>query len=255
MTDKPPALPEITPSPFAPPATLGAAEVHLLLLDLRRVDNALMRDAQGWMSASEQARTNQFKRGAPAYLASRWLLRRSLARYLGCSPAAVPLARTDKGKPYIEGSELQFSLSHSDNWALLAVTQGRAIGVDLEAHTTRTRSLQAIAERYFDPRETAQLLSLPAAAQRDYFYRLWTLKEALLKAIGCGISGGLDKSCFHWSDAVAPISAIIDPSLSTLPWQFAQWQGLEGALIALAYAAPEPLTCGCYDPLIEPAFP
>jgi 4'-phosphopantetheinyl transferase len=48
-----------------------------------------------------------------------------------------------------------------------------------------------IAERYFSPREAAQLRSLPRVQQSLAFFRCWTRKEAYLKALGCGISGGL----------------------------------------------------------------
>ena len=89
--------------------------------------------------------------------------------------------------PFIAG----LSWSHGAQYCAAALGQGR-VGVDLETIRPR-KQLQSIAESYFDPRETAWLASLPAAAQLRGFYILWVAKEALLKALGTGIVGGLQR--------------------------------------------------------------
>ncbi len=247
--------------PFSTPMSLEHQQVHLWLLDLRHVDEWHSRAALSVMSAEEQIKAEKFIRGKESYIASRWLLRSCLARYTGTPAAAITFARTDKGKPYIPHSDIHFSLSHSGHWALLAVSRTALLGVDIEANR-RTRDLPGIAEHYFHPQEYALLSRLPADDQTDYFYRLWTLKEAFFKAIGLGISAGLENIHFTLASDNNPgappqIRAAINPTLphAHADWQFQQWQLPEGDLIALAYAATAPQPTIWFDALAAPAFP
>lgn len=254
---------------FSSPTHLEAQQAHLWLLDLRRFGEAYQSAATSVMSAAELAKAQRFKRGKESYIASRWLLRTCLARYTGTSAPTIEFARTAQGKPYLPGSNIHFSLSHSGPWALLAIAPTPLIGVDIEANR-RARDLLSIAQHYYHPEESAQLNSLNAEQQDDYFYRLWTLKEAFFKAIGTGISAGLDKVHFSLtnngdnqdpsqdpSQNHPPIRAIIHPQLANADalWQFRQWQLPEGDLIALAYAATEPSQTIWFDALAAPAFP
>jgi 4'-phosphopantetheinyl transferase len=250
---------------FSTPINLGSQQVHMWLLDLRRFGDDHQRAANGAMSSEERARAQKFIRGKESYIASRWLLRTCLAHYTGTTAAAIEFARTDKGKPFLQNSDIHFSLSHSGHWALLAVSQTPLIGVDIEANR-RARDLPSIAENYFHPKEIALLGSIPTDKQADYFYRLWTLKEAFFKAIGIGISAGLDNIHFILDTPLIPnnkeqeqlrISATINPQIAhaDAPWQFQQWQLPEGDLIALAYAAAEPQQAIWFDALAAPAFP
>lgn len=253
-------LPALPAPEFSPPTSLGEAQVHLWLLDIRQFSALHAAVAELMMSADEQQRAQAFKRGKEDYIASRWLLRSCLARYTGTAPASIGFARTEQGKPFIPNSKIHFSLSHSGHWALLAVANTPLLGVDIEANR-RVRDITSIAERYYHPQEYTQLCTLAADLQSDYFYRLWTLKEAFLKAMGTGISAGLDQINFNLSDS--PISATINSQLETATsqietagrlWQFQQWQ-LEGDLIALACkanTAPQAIWC---DALATPAFP
>lgn len=245
----------LPPPAFSTPISLDNEQVHLWLLDLRRMDEHHLALANKIMSNAEQARAQTFTRGKDNYLASRWLLRSCLARYTGMPAGDIHFAHTDKGKPFIPHSDIHFSLSHSGNWAVLAITRGRQLGVDLEARQ-RQRSILNIAERYYHPLEYAQLKALPAELQADCFYRLWTLKEAFFKALGTGISAGLEKIQFDLNSTVdqPAIHAGIDPQLTDNIWQFEQWQLAEGELVALAYVAPTAMQTLWFDAL-TPAFP
>jgi hypothetical protein len=92
---------------------------------------------------------------------------------------------------YEARGDLQSSVSHSAELALIAVANGRAVGVDVEAMRAGRR-LQAIAESRFSPGEAAALRALDESERDAAFYRLWVRKEAYLKATGEGIAGGLD---------------------------------------------------------------
>jgi len=125
------------------------------------------------------------------FLCSRIWLRVILGRYLGVEAGAVRFAVADRGKPsIIDGGDLGFSLSRSAEAALIAVTRGRSVGVDLESTLTDLDEV-ALAERFFAPAEAKLLRRLPALDRRDVFYRLWARKEAVVKASGAGLSEGL----------------------------------------------------------------
>lgn len=233
---------------------LGAQDVHIHFLDIRRFTAHHYTDAERIMSSAERERTQKFVRGKESYIASRWLLRAVLARYTNLPPEVVEFLRTDKGKPYLPRSDIHFSLSHSGNWALLAVAKVEPIGIDIEA-VSATRDLIGIAESYYHPHEFAQLQTLADSAQHDYFYRLWTLKEAFFKAIGTGISAGLEKIAFDLeSDKIyAQVAAALDEDGNE--WQFHQWALSAQDYCALACKHRHPLNVNWFDALSAPAFP
>jgi 4'-phosphopantetheinyl transferase len=259
MTSTNPQLP--TPV-FASPDSAIQAEladnaVHLWLLDSRQLNASHQANTLRIMSSDEHERAQKFIRGKEGYIASRWLLRKVLARYTGASPADVRFLHTEKGKPYLPDSKIHFSLSHSGDWVLLAVGKVELLGVDVEAIKT-TRDLNGIAESYYHPLEFAKLKTLAGAEHTHYFYRLWTLKEAFLKAIGAGISAGLENVRFTMGDTALgdTINAQIAESLgvSTSEWHFHQWSLSAQDYCALAGNSPQPLQVKWFDALANPAF-
>jgi 4'-phosphopantetheinyl transferase len=120
-------------------------------------------------------------------------LRSILAHYLDCQPAQVRFVYAAHGKPMLAGAtDLRFNLTHSHGLALLAVTRGREIGVDVE-HIRDDIDREPLAERFFSPVEVAALRSLAVELRREAFYRCWTRKEAFIKAVGKGLALPLDR--------------------------------------------------------------
>lgn len=112
-----------------------------------------------------------------------------LAGYLGCESSSISVQRDASGRPFVEGADFDFNLSHSGDWILLAVIgAGNRVGVDLEKRGM-DRSCREIAARYFSEVESRAVNE--ASDATDIFFRLWTAKEAALKALGCGIARGL----------------------------------------------------------------
>jgi len=103
---------------------------------------------------------------------------------------------SDKGKPALiprgGDPEIQFNVSHSGGASLLAFTQGRDLGVDVES-LHRNIEHDAIARRFFSAREQEQLSELRAQDRSAAFFRCWTRKEAYLKATGAGLSLPLEQ--------------------------------------------------------------
>jgi phosphopantetheinyl transferase len=125
------------------------------------------------------------------FLASRAWLRVVLGRYLDADPAAVGFDIGDRGKPSIvDGGDLRFSLSRSAAVALIAVTRGRAVGVDVEQIRDDVDHGR-LARQLFSPAEADAVLALPEPHRRDAFFDLWVRKEAVLKASGAGLGDGL----------------------------------------------------------------
>lgn len=114
-----------------------------------------------------------------------------LATLTGEQPQELRFGFAENGKPHlIDYPEIHFNLSHCKGMALLAVAD-RPVGVDVEP-VDRVADWQGIAERFFHQQEYQAILALPEAEQALGFLRIWTAKEALLKATGQGIAHGLD---------------------------------------------------------------
>jgi 4'-phosphopantetheinyl transferase len=127
-------------------------------------------------------------------------LRLVLGELTGTAPESLRFERrcghcegAGHGKPHlVGGSDLDFSLSHSGELALVAVGCGRRVGADVERVRPRTDVL-AIARGSLSARERQAVESLGTdEARRGAFFRCWTRKEAYLKGLGVGLAGGLD---------------------------------------------------------------
>ncbi len=92
----------------------------------------------------------------------------------------------EHGKPQLaEHPEWHFSLSHSGEWAVCALSDS-PIGVDVEQ--CRAKDYMALAQRFFSPTEQEQLRQCQENECQALFFQLWTQKESLLKAVGVGLS-------------------------------------------------------------------
>ena len=97
-----------------------------------------------------------------------------LGAYCCIKPEDVCFDYSANGKPFLEGSALQFNLSHSGDYGMLAVAEQSQVGIDIEC--IRPVSVDSIAKRYFMPEEYEYLESLPESKKLTAFYRLWTCK-------------------------------------------------------------------------------
>lgn len=143
----------------------------------------------GLLSVDERARHARLRQPADRdrYLVGHSLLRILLGRRLGIAPAAVVLTGGD-GKPRLGGPSPahQFSLSHSGQRVVVAITADIPVGVDVE-RVCADRDLGTLIERVLGPRERSALAGLAGAARREAFYRYWVRKEAAVKATGHGL--------------------------------------------------------------------
>ena len=157
------------------------------------------------LSSTERERAARFKfdKHRRPFVVAHAALRSILSQYLNTAPVDLPFVSGINGKPSLapelSGSGLQFNLSHSHEMALLGVTRGREIGVDIE-WIKEDYGFDEVAERFFTAKEVAELRALSIHLQRQAFFKCWTSKEAFLKAKGTGLSGKLDEVKITLSD-------------------------------------------------------
>jgi 4'-phosphopantetheinyl transferase len=135
------------------------------------------------LTAEERARAGRLRRPGHAerWTVARGTLRLLLGERLGVAPEAVEIATNAHGKPHLRDAGLRFNVSHSGDVALVALAEGREVGVDVE----RLARSSAAIERTLTPAERD---ALGATDRHAGLLQVWCRKEALAKAIG----GGLD---------------------------------------------------------------
>lgn len=131
-----------------------------------------------------------------------------VAAYLGTTGERVAFRDAPGGRPAIcaPHTDLSVNWSHSGGHAVVAVARSLPrLGVDFEIARPRPRA-RALTRRFFHADECIDLSSREGIALETDFLRLWTAKEAVLKALGEGLRFGLDRVVFHLQgDEIVPV--------------------------------------------------
>jgi 4'-phosphopantetheinyl transferase len=145
------------------------------------------------LSPEERVKSERFRlpHDRDSYTIVHGLLRRILAEYYQVSPSAVEITYDAFGKPSVAGNRANmfFNLSHSAGVSVLAFDRDHEIGVDVE-QIRKDFEYRPIVDGFF-AKEDMQFLGSPEGRSVAGFYKIWTRKEALLKAIGTGIGENL----------------------------------------------------------------
>ena len=146
------------------------------------------------LDSQEKQRASAFRQplSGNRFRAVRAINRHVLASYLSTQPESLEFVITEHGKPNLLDADLYFNISHTQHWLQIAVANLPDIGVDIEQIKTRS-NLAAMARRSFADSEFRYWQSLPEPQSLEVFYRLWTKKEAFVKAVGRGIAMGLNR--------------------------------------------------------------
>jgi 4'-phosphopantetheinyl transferase len=130
------------------------------------------------------------------HILGRAVSRLLIARCAGVEAASVRFEYGAKGKPQLAGAlihnSLNFNISHSGDYVLVAIAFQRCLGVDIE-RIRMDIDTGAIAKRFFSANECLALAGLPADLRHEAFFACWTRKEAYIKARGDGLSLGLHR--------------------------------------------------------------
>jgi 4'-phosphopantetheinyl transferase len=194
------------------------------------------------LSTDEQARAARF-RGEDLqrrFRVAHGALRVLLGARTGLAPAALRFAGAEGTRPVLADTpprSVSFSLSHSGELALVALTDAAAVGVDVEQLRTLDDTAH-LGESVFTPAELRALRAEPAARQQEAWFEAWTRKEAVLKALGTGL--GVEPRALELLPPdfvpVARAAALAGP-LRDAAWTVASFRPAPGYVAALAVGA------------------
>ncbi|GIT92008.1 4'-phosphopantetheinyl transferase [Jannaschia pagri] len=205
------------------------APVRLYVWHLTSPDEATALSAH--LSDAELAQARRFVKPADgvAYRLGRGRMREILGAWVGTDPAALSFVVGPSGKPCLCPGP-HFNLSHSGGLACLAVHPNMPLGVDIEAPRPVEPS---VARRFFSAAEQKDLSALPQTEWREGFFRCWTRKEAVVKALGLGL--GADLAAFDVTLAPGHPAAVTRCDLeSAQDWSLTHFELTPGWIGALA---------------------
>jgi 4'-phosphopantetheinyl transferase len=221
--------------------SVSANEAHVWQIDLTESDKHTSA-CRECLSDDELERAARFRfpHLSNRFVVARGSVRMLLSKHLDLSPKSIRFHYDAFGKPEISPEQntrnLRFNVSHSEDLALCAIAWQHDIGVDVE-HVKPLPELWEVAQRFFASEEQAALAALPIEKQLEGFYKIWTRKEAYLKAIGKGLSEPLDRFVVTLEDS---------PELKSVDGKvFSHWTSLTLKLAdtnhigALAVASPD----------------
>ena len=215
----------------------SSAKIEVGTVALADVPEALWQDLAALLSDDEWARAERFhfERNRREYVAAHALKRLMLCEAAGGAPRDWAFTAEPGGKPLVGGGlGPHFNLSHCDGLVACALSLDVPLGVDVEL-IQRHASLD-VAEHYFALSERAWLLGLPEAERPQGFFKLWTMKEAVIKATGKGIYQDLQTFMVSFD----PLRIhFLDPARAEPgEWRFLQQLIGERHLLGLAWRGP-----------------
>jgi 4'-phosphopantetheinyl transferase len=194
---------------------------------------------ESWVQAldpDERMRGNAFRTPElrARFVAAHALVRTALSTYAPLAPEEWRIAHGPEGRPCLVDPpiDLHFSLSHSESHAVVAVAVGRSVGIDVE-EIDATVDVLGLAGRFFTRPEQAMLRACSGMERPERFTTLWTIKEAVLKARGAGLSSGLTTVDVQLDAS----GELLQLSAHDRPWSVAAWSPVDGLRAALAVRA------------------
>lgn len=217
-------------SPGDAPPALAADDIHCWVFSLEQARDDDLLDA------SEKARAAEFHfdRDRRRFIAGHANVRRILGRYGNTRPRALVFDVGENGRPSLRGGGVNFNYSRSDGWALLAVSTASVLGADIES-VRMSDDLPDVAATHFSTAEQAALAALSGAAWTDAFFNGWTRKEAIVKAMGAGLSASLSSFDVTITPGERPkiIRAVGDCAVAR-DWALCAFNPLDGYRAAIA---------------------
>ncbi len=164
-------------------------EIHLWLCKFEHLKSSV-KFLNGILSSDQKKKASKFvfEKDRISYIISNGLLRKLLASYTGISMMNIKFIYNDFGKPLlINNNNIKFNLSHSNEYCLIGINRNDNIGVDIE-WINKNIAIDDIAGNYFSNNEINKFNSVKPNHKITSFYKIWTRKEAFIKAVGKGLS-------------------------------------------------------------------
>lgn len=152
----------------------------------------------GSLSMDEIERANRFyfESDRMQFIVRRGILRQIISKYLEIDAKNLLFEYNSFGKPFLITDSLKqdfkFNMTHSKNMALYCISSQKNVGVDIE-YLYKEFEFQPIIDRFFSQNEKKFIENIAIDKQKEGFFKIWTRKEAILKALGKGISFPLEK--------------------------------------------------------------
>jgi len=172
-----------------------------------------------WLKASQSVQAEEkqrignfiYKRDAKSAMVGRLLMRFGVSKMLGVPYRALKFSRTEKGKPFLTSPvdkitprcDISFNISHQGDFVVFAAEKERPVGVDImkvewQRNTTLSKFFDTL-DRQLTEHEWKEVKSRSGdMEQLKTFYRLWCLKESVVKALGTGIGFEVQRLNFHF---------------------------------------------------------
>jgi 4'-phosphopantetheinyl transferase len=190
---------------------LSADKIHVFLYQISLFNS---KDLVEYLPEDEGHRADRLRieQKREQFVITRSLLRLLLSSNLGKEPRDIVFSYEKQGKPvvkdYINRVPIEFNISHSGDYALIAMTLENKVGVDIE-EVNPDIDYKSLSNRFFSEKERNDLINLDEKQQCDAFYRIWARKESFIKATGQGISFGLDKFSVPINESIDDAREII----------------------------------------------
>ncbi|MGN1166333.1 MAG: 4'-phosphopantetheinyl transferase family protein [Lachnospiraceae bacterium] len=162
-------------------------ELHIWIFSIKK--SSLLTEDMKSLPEYELKRAAAFSREEDRlrYLVSRSLLRKILSIYLELPASSFRFEKGEHGKPFLADQKIQFNLSHSEDYIALVFCANSPVGIDIEKIRPKAR-IESLVNRFFHPDEARIFSGLNEQQKIDFMFRGWTLREAFLKGIGCGLT-------------------------------------------------------------------
>jgi 4'-phosphopantetheinyl transferase len=164
------------------------------------------------LNADERERAARFRfpEDRARFTLGRALARKALGHFLARDPASIELTLTERGRPVLPQEELAFNITHAGDLVAVAVAKNARVGIDIE-RVERKVDLMGVGEKILSEEDFARFCALADEEKAAAFFRIWTRKEAYLKATGAGITDGLKEiSVSFEAEMVGPITDVRD---------------------------------------------
>ena len=175
--------------------TLSTDRIYVFLINFNLFDS---NDFIELLSNNEIERAGKMKSSEKEhqFIIARGIIKKILANTLEKEPYQIELLYNQHGKPFINEKynnyTIEFNISHSGFYGLIAITLDNKVGIDIQKIKPKI-DIEALSNRFFSDDERSELLKLAKNKQQDAFYLGWVRKESFIKAIGLGVSYGLDR--------------------------------------------------------------
>jgi 4'-phosphopantetheinyl transferase len=220
------------------PAGQGSREVYLWTVALEASDGQV-EECRAWLSEEEVSRATRYKfdRHRRDFVLSRGVLRALLGKLKQEHPVNISFSYASHGKPALQdlADPVRFNMSRSSSMAAYAFTIGCEVGVDVE-QIAPVPELTEVAARFFAAEETAELMALSELSRVHGFFNCWTRKEAVVKALGEGLSIPLDSFRVTLRPGEpARLLCMADNVQAAKHWTLYDWAPATEWVCALAY--------------------